>query len=232
MFFKKHWAKIVLVIIIVAAYIVIKELNLQQYLSFEQLRKNKDVLLTFVKHNYALSVLLFVLVYALSAAFSVPGASILTMAGGFVFGAVIGAVAVNVGATIGATAAFLFARYLFGNALQEKYKDRLEKFNREMDINGFGYLLTLRFIPLFPFWLINVLAGLTRVPLTTYIWTTSVGIFPGSLVYAFAGRQLTTISSPKDIISVRILLAFMALALFSLLSVFVRKIIMKKRGRV
>jgi len=154
------------------------------------------------------------------------------MAGGFVFGAVIGAVAVNVGATIGATAAFLFARYLFGNALQKKYKGKLSKFNREMDINGFGYLLTLRFIPLFPFWLINVLAGLTRVPLTTYIWTTSVGIFPGSLVYAFAGRQLTTISSPKDIISVRILLAFMALALFSLLSVFVRKIIMKKRGRV
>ena len=85
-----------------------------------------------------------------------------------------------------------------------------------------SYLLTLRFIPLFPFWMINLFAGLTNIPLRTYVWTTAVGIFPGSLVYTFMGNQLNTIDSPADILSLNIVLAFILLGLFALVPTIVK----------
>jgi len=157
----------------------------------------------------------------------VPGATILTLTGGFVFGAVLGAIYVNVGAASGAIAVFLFARYLVGARLQEKYGDKLAKFNNEVDENGYSYLLTLRFIPLFPFWMINLFVGLTKIPLRTYAWTTAVGIFPGSLVYTFMGRQLNTIESLGDLFSIKIVLAFVFLGLFALTPTIIKHV--KKR---
>lgn len=119
-------------------------------------------------------------------------------------------------ATIGAVLAFLFSRYLVGTWIHNKYHEKLSRFNQELTQHGSRYLLTLRFIPLFPFFLINIFAGLTKIPLKTFIWTTSLGIFPGSLVYSFAGSQLTNITSVKDVLSVKILLAFCMLGLFVL----------------
>jgi uncharacterized membrane protein YdjX (TVP38/TMEM64 family) len=153
-------------------------------------------------------------IYIVVVALSIPGATILTLGGGFLFGVLWGVIYVNAGATTGATLAFLFCRYVAGEWVQNKYQDKLNNFNRELSKNGYRYLLALRLVPVFPFFLINICAGLTKIPLRTFVWTTSLGILPGSLVYAFAGSQLSAIESVEDIFSAKILSAFILLALF------------------
>ena len=162
-------------------------------------------------------------------ALSIPGATILTLAAGFLFG-FFGIIYVNIGATIGAILAFLVARYLLGNWLQKRYGERFVSFNKEIAENGYNYLLTLRFIPLFPFFLVNIFAGITRIPLMTYVWTTMVGIAPASFVYIYAGRQLGAIDKPGDILSGQIMLAFVLLGLLALSPVFFKKLLKKKSG--
>ncbi|HET7317732.1 MAG TPA: VTT domain-containing protein, partial [Nitrospirota bacterium] len=120
------------------------------------------------------------------------------------------------GATAGAVCAFLSARYLLGERLQQKYRGQLAKFNGEMERNGVSYLLTLRLIAVFPFFLVNFLAGLTKVTLKTFLWTTAVGIIPGSAVFAYAGRQLGSVNSPADIISKKVIAALAALGFITL----------------
>jgi len=221
---KKYFKKFVILVLIIALFILLKMSGLGQYLTFENLQNNKEFLSTYVTNNYFVTVLLYILIYIVVTAFSVPGATILTLAAGFLFGAIFGSVFVNIGATIGASFAFLFARYLFGTSLQEKYKEQLSKFNRELEENGYSYMLTLRLIPIFPFFLINLLAGVTNLSLRTFVWTTSIGILPGSFVYAFAGKQLNTINSVKDIFSTQILLAFVALGVFAMVPTIIKKI--------
>ncbi|WAC07663.1 MAG: TVP38/TMEM64 family protein [Thermodesulfobacteriota bacterium] len=208
--------RIILLIAFVALIVFLRFTTLPEPLTFENLQHHKNFFQNFAAGNYLLSVGMFVVIYILVAGLSLPGATILTMGGGFVFGAFMGAVYVNIGATIGALVAFLSSRYLAGTWIQNKYQEKLCRFNQEVAQHGPHYLLTLRFIPLFPFFLINLFAGLTKIPVKTFIWTTSLGIFPGSLVYSFAGSQLTKITSVKDVLSIRILLAFCVLGLFIL----------------
>jgi uncharacterized membrane protein YdjX (TVP38/TMEM64 family) len=203
-------------VFVIALILVIRFTGLTSYLTFENLQAHKEHLQQVVKNYYLFSVLLFIVMYIVVTGLSIPGATILTLAGGFLFGWFLGALYVNMGATIGAVLAFLFSRYLVGTWIHNKYQEKLSRFNHELTQHGSRYLLTLRFIPLFPFFLINILAGLTKIPLKTFIWTTSLGIFPGSLVYSFAGSQLKNIISVKDIFSVKILLAFCMLGLFVL----------------
>lgn len=213
---KSYQKKLLILLVIILIIVAIRFTGIHKYLTFENLQEQKGILQEYVDANYFLAVILFILIYAVSVAFSIPGATILTLSGGLVFGTILGALYVNVGATSGAIGVFLFARYLLGDKLQEKYADKLAKFNRELEINGYSYLLTLRFIPLFPFWMINLFAGLTKIPLRTYAWTTAFGILPGSLVYTYTGNQLNTINSLKDIFSWNILLAFVLLGLLAL----------------
>jgi uncharacterized membrane protein YdjX (TVP38/TMEM64 family) len=213
---KPYQKKILIVLFLILVIVAIRLTGVHKYLTFENLQNQKGILQDYVDANYFLAVLIFILIYAVSVAFSIPGATILTLTGGLVFGTILGAIFVNVGATAGAIGVFIFARYLLGAKLQEKYVERLAKFNKELNVNGYSYLLTLRFIPLFPFWMINLFAGLTKIPLRTYAWTTAVGILPGSLVYTYTGNQLNTINSLKDIFSWNILLAFVLLGLLTL----------------
>jgi uncharacterized membrane protein YdjX (TVP38/TMEM64 family) len=155
-------------------------------------------------------------VYVIVTGLSIPGAVILTLAGGFLFGTIAGVLYVDAGATAGAVCAFLSARYLLGDRLQQKYGGQFAKFNGEMDRNGVNYLLTLRLIAVFPFFLINFLAGLTKVPLKTFLWTTAVGIIPGTAVFAYAGQQLGYINSPADILSKKVIAALAALGFITL----------------
>ncbi|HDZ69312.1 MAG TPA: TVP38/TMEM64 family protein, partial [Phycisphaerales bacterium] len=171
-----------------------------------------------------LSVLAYIVIYIVVTGLSLPGATILTLAGGFLYKVFFTVIYVNIAATTGAMLAFLFARYIAGQWIQQSYGDKLAKFNEEVDRNGAYYLLTLRFIPIFPFFLINTFAGLTNVPLRTFLWTTSLGIFPGSLVYAYAGRQLCRIKAMQDIFTGQVLLAFLLLAAFAVLPVIVNRI--------
>lgn len=199
-------------------------LDLGRYLSLEALKSNRDHLLSFTQQHYAASVSIFLAAYVIQTLFSLPGAAILTLTGGFLFGSLLGTVYVNVGATVGATLAFLAARYVLRDWVEHRFGHRLGALQQGFAQNAFSYLLTLRLIPLFPFFLINLLSGLTRIRVGTYVAATSLGIIPGSFVYAFAGRQLGTIDSLKEIASPNVILAFTLLGLLALVPILYRRI--------
>jgi uncharacterized membrane protein YdjX (TVP38/TMEM64 family) len=197
--------------------------DLGRFLSLTALKENRDGLLAFTEANYAAAVGIFILAYAIVTGLSLPGAVILTLAGGFLFGAVGATFFVNIGATTGATLAFLTARYLLRDTVEQKFGKWLGPFQEGFAKNAFSYLLTLRLIPLFPFFVVNLVSGLTRVRVGTYVAATALGIIPGSFVYAYAGRQLGTINSLKEIASPNVIGAFVLLGLLALVPVVYKK---------
>ncbi|MBA5874255.1 MAG: TVP38/TMEM64 family protein [Nitrospira sp. CR1.2] len=199
-------------------------LDLGRYLSLDGLKSNRDHLLAFTDANYTLAVALFIVAYCVVVGLSLPGGAIMTLAGGFLFGSVWGTLYVNVGATVGATLAFLVARYLLRDWVERKFGSRLGAIQDGFARNAFSYLVTLRLIPLFPFFLVNMVSGLTRVSVGTYVAATSLGIIPGSFVFAYAGRQLGTINSLKEIVSPNVLLAFTLLGILALVPILYKKI--------
>jgi uncharacterized membrane protein YdjX (TVP38/TMEM64 family) len=172
--------------------------------------------LSFTETHSAVAAALFVLAYVAVTGLSLPGAVILTLAGGFLFGFVWGTLFVNLGATTGATLAFLASRYLLRDWVERKFGKWLGPVQQGFAKNAFSYLMTLRLIPLFPFFVVNLVSGLTRVNVGTYVAATALGIIPGSFVYAYAGRQLGTINSLKDIASPGVIGAFVLLGLLAL----------------
>ena len=213
---KQHWKKTLLLLLLLAILIGLRMSGIGDFLTLERLQKNRDALMASVQEHRVQAIIIYGAVYIAVTAFSIPGATVLTLAGGFLFGTLPTVLCVNVAATAGAVLAFLSARYLLGSRLQAAYQQQLARFNAEMERNGTRYLLTLRLLPVFPFFLVNFLSGLTRVPLATFVWTTSLGIIPGSVVFAFAGHQLESVHAVGDILTVKVLLAFGALALFTL----------------
>ena len=198
--------------------------NLGQFLSLEALKQNRDQLLAFTEAHYASAVGLFILAYIVVTGLSLPGAVILTLAGGFLFGSVLGTLFVNLGATTGATLAFLAARYLLRDWVERKFGKWLGSLQQGFAENAFSYLMTLRLIPLFPFFAINLVSGLTRMNVGTYVAATALGIIPGSFVYAYAGRQLGTINSLKEIASPNVIGAFVLLGLLALVPTVYKKV--------
>ena len=197
--------------------------DLGRFLSLDALKSNRDQLLAFTEANYASAVALFIVVYIAVTGLSLPGAVILTLAGGFLFGSVFGTLFVNIGATTGATLAFLAARYLLRDWVEQKFGSRLGPIQAGFSRNAFNYLMTLRLIPLFPFFLVNMVSGLTRVSLGTYVTATAIGIIPGSFVFAYAGRQLGSINSLQEIASPNVLLAFTLLGLLAMVPILYKK---------
>jgi uncharacterized membrane protein YdjX (TVP38/TMEM64 family) len=191
---------------------------------FEMAKDNRDRLLEFTEANYSAAVGLFIVTYCVVAAFSLPVAAVMTVAGGFLFGAVYATLFVNVGATTGATLAFLVARYLLRDAVEQKFGKWIGPFQEEFEKNAFSYLMTLRLIPVFPFFVVNLVSGLTRVSLGTYAAATAIGIIPGSFVYAYAGRQLGTINTLKEIASPNVIMAFVLLGLLALVPSFYKRL--------
>jgi uncharacterized membrane protein YdjX (TVP38/TMEM64 family) len=220
-------------VIILAASILIGlffYFDLKRYLTLESLKTNRDALTVFYQENRLTTVASFIAIYLVQTALSLPGAAVLSLAAGAIFGSVMGTIYVNIGATAGAVLAFLAARYLFHDVIQNKFGTRLEKINSELEKAGFNYLLSLRLVPVFPFFLINLAAGLTRIPLRAFFLATVIGIIPGSFVYCNAGASLATISSVGEIASPRVLGSFALLGLFSLIPVFYKKIRRKQNA--
>ena len=201
--------------------------DLGQYLSLNTLKDNRDHLLAFTEANYVSAAALFVLCYVAVTALSLPGAAIMTLAGGFLFGSVFGTVFVNLGATTGATVAFLAARYMLRDWVEQKFGKWLGPLQEGFAKNAFSYLMTLRLIPLFPFFVVNLVSGLTRMNVGSYVAATAFGIIPGSFVYAYAGRQLGTINSLKEIASPNVIAAFVLLGLLALVPIVYKKITAK-----
>lgn len=213
--------------VVTAAAIII--LNSKGY-TLESLLENREKLLRLVSENIILSSILFALTYLIVVAISIPGATLLTLLGGFLFGPILGVILINIGATTGAFIIFLVARYLLRDALMQKYGKQLAKLNKELEINGANYLLTLRFIPLFPFFLINLIAGLTPVSSFTYLWTTAVGIIPGSIVYTLFGSSGAELGKEGAGFPPQLIAALILLTIISLLPVVIRKYQQKKKA--
>ena len=208
--------KIAVILAIGVAVAAFFYFDLDRFLSLQALKDNRDDLLSFTETHSAVAAALFVLVYVAVTGLSLPGAVILTLAGGFLFGAVWGTLFVNLGATTGATLAFLASRYLLRDWVERKFGKWLGPVQQGFAQNAFSYLMTLRLIPLFPFFVVNLVSGLTRMNIGTYVAATALGIIPGSFVYAYAGRQLGTINSLKDIASPGVIGAFVLLGLLVL----------------
>jgi uncharacterized membrane protein YdjX (TVP38/TMEM64 family) len=205
-------------------------LGLHRYLSFGALAENRDALVGFVERQPIAAPLAFIAVYALAVAFSIPGAAVLTIAGGFLFGTLAGGIFVVIGATLGAIGVFLAARTAFGEGLRKRvgpWVGRLEAGFRE---NALSYLLVLRLVPLFPFWLVNLVPAFLGVPLATYALGTFIGIIPGSFVYASVGNGLGAVFDSGGtpdlsiIFEPEILLPIVGLSLLALIPVIYKKV--------
>jgi uncharacterized membrane protein YdjX (TVP38/TMEM64 family) len=215
--------KIILVLVGIVGIALFFWFDLQRFLTLDALKANRQSLLEFYADHRLLMVAGFMAVYIIQTALSLPGAAILSLAAGAIFGTVMGTVYANLAATIGATLAFLVTRYLLRDMVLNKFGAKLEGMNRELEERGFSYLLFLRLVPVFPFFLINLAAGLTRLPLRTFFFGTMLGIIPGGFVYVNAGASLATIDSLSGIASPRVLGSFALLGLFALIPVLYNK---------
>jgi len=217
--------KKVLILLLAAIFIgLFFWFDLERYLTLESLKQNRNYLASLYRDHPIATVAVFMAIYIIQTALALPGAAILSLAAGAVFGVLMGTVYANIGATIGATLSFLVARYLFHDTIQGKFGPRLVKINKELDNAGFNYLLFLRLVPLFPFFLINLAAGLTKIPLRTFFFGTMLGIIPGGFVFCNAGASLASINSVGEIVSPRVLGSFALLGLFALIPVIYGKI--------
>jgi uncharacterized membrane protein YdjX (TVP38/TMEM64 family) len=215
--------RLVVAVIVVLAIGAFFYFDVARLLSLAALKEHRDQLLSFTEAHQAVAAGLFIVAYIGVTGLSLPGAVILTLAGGFLFGGLLGTLLVNIGATTGATLAFLVARYLLRDAVERKFGRWLGAIQEGFNKNAFSYLMTLRLIPLFPFFVVNLVSGLTRVKLGTYVTATALGIIPGSFVYAYAGQQLGSIDSLKDIASPKVLAALALLGLLALVPVAYKK---------
>ena len=217
--------RVVIAMAIIFIVIGVRVFGIGHYITFEDVKRNRDYLMRLVAERYMLFVIGYIFAYILIASLGVPlVAEPLSLAGGFMFGALPSAIYINIGATTGASMAFLLSRYLFRDWVQQRFQARQAHFNREVEKNGYRYLLSLRLMPLVSFVLVDALAGLSNVRLKTFVWTTSVGIFPASFIYSYAGTHIRYIQSPRDIFSRHVLIALGILALMPLLPVIYRKI--------
>ena len=215
--------KILIGVVIISLIVLFRVLGFDQYLNTTYLIEQREQLLTLVGDNFILTAFIFIGIYIVATAFSIPGAAVLSLAGGLLFGLGFGLIFVNIGASLGATINFIFARYIIGDSIQKKYGDKFEKFNNDIEKNGKNYLLTLRLIPLFPFFLVNVLAGVSSVKMRTFVWTTIIGIIPGSIFYVYAGTTLKNADALTDFISWKTTLPLVILGLLVFLPVIINK---------
>jgi uncharacterized membrane protein YdjX (TVP38/TMEM64 family) len=186
------------------------------YLSLAYLQTQQAAIQSYNANHPALALLLYGLIYIIVTGLSLPGAAVLTLVGGALFGLLWGTIIVSIASTIGATVAFLAARFLFRETLEQKFSRQLQAINDGIEKEGGYYLFTLRLVPLFPFFAINLIMGLTKMSASTFFWVSQIGMLAGTLVYVNAGTQLATIKSLSDITSPGLIVSFILLGIFPL----------------
>ncbi len=214
---RRNMIRLGLVLAVVTAITGFFVFDLQQYLSLAQLKSQRDALASYAQMRPVMTIGIYFIAYVVMAAFSLPGAAIMTIAGGAVFGLATGTVVVSFASSAGATLAFLAARFIFRDSVQRHFKDRLQRLNDGVQRDGGFYLLTLRLVPVFPFFVINLVAALTPLRTWTFYWVSQIGMLPATLVYVNAGTELGKVSAPGDILSLPLLGALVLLALLPLL---------------
>lgn len=203
--------------------------DLGGYLTLEYVRDAQQQFRDYHAQHPLLTPALYFLVYVLVTGLSLPGAAVMTLLGGALFGLALGTLIVSFASTFGATLAFLVARYLARDLVQEKFAARLGAINRGIEKDGAFYLLTLRLVPLFPFFLVNLLMGLTQIRLWTFYWVSQLGMLAGTLVYVNAGTQLASVENLSDLLSPGLLGAFVLLGLFPWLARGLQSLLQRRR---
>ncbi len=213
---KKVTLKILLVLAILIIFGVVKYYELDQYLTFDYFKQQRKNFLDLYEANPVTVVGIFMAIYILVAALSIPGVTVLTVGAGSLFGLGWGTIIVSFASTLGAICAFLVCRFLLRDFVERRFSDILTKINKGIIQEGNSYLFALRLVPLFPFFVVNAVVGLTRMNVFSFYWVSQIGMLPGTLLYVNVGRELSTLESLSDIISFRFLLSFALLGIFPL----------------
>jgi len=234
---KPLWLRLLPLLILCAGLAAFFALGWHRFVSFETIRVHRGMLMDWVGRWGMMAALAYAACYALMTAFSIPGGALATIVGGYLFGLWLGVAASVVGATLGAIAVFLAARTALGEILRAKAGGALRRMEEGFRRNAFSYLLVLRLVPVFPFWLVNLVPAFCGVSLRTYALATLIGIIPGSFVFVSVGNGLGALldrgETPdlKIIFQWKFLLPILGLALLALLPVIVRKMQQRKAVR-
>jgi len=223
---KRVWIGLFFLVVL----LLLRYVGFGKYITLETIQLNRCALQKMVIQNYWAFVCSFLTVYVIALTFLLPLSLLLTLSGGFFFGAKHGMIISLIGATIGSTVSFLLIRYFFGQALHDRYKDRLKAFNRELKRYGSSYLLSIHFFFIIPFSIPNVLAGLANIPLWTFFWTTFVGLIPGMFIFSSMGQKLMTMQSLKELVSFNLMMLVVLLFILSLAPMIPRWIKMFKKS--
>ncbi len=223
------YKKIVIVAAIIVFIAIFRIFHFEQYLTLEYLKASRETFLGLYEQNRMLVIGSYFVIYIVVTALSLPGAVVMTLAGGALFGVVVGTVVVSFASTIGATFACFVSRYLLQNWVQTRYGEKLAPINLGVEKEGSFYLFTMRLIPVFPFFLINLAMGLTRLPMRTFYWVSQVGMLPGTVVFVNAGKELGEIDSLAGILSPSLLFSF---ALLGILPITLKKLLAFYRRKI
>jgi pyruvate/2-oxoglutarate dehydrogenase complex dihydrolipoamide dehydrogenase (E3) component/uncharacterized membrane protein YdjX (TVP38/TMEM64 family) len=214
----KRWLWIAVAVVAAIAVWAYGHYDLGRWLTLEQLKSSRDALVSTYEARPATTLAIFFAVYVAVAALSIPGAAVLTLAAGAIFGLLVGLIVVSFASSVGAFLAFLVSRYLLRDSVQSRFGKQLKPINEGMQRDGTAYLLTLRLVPAFPFWLVNLLMGLTPIGAGRFYLVSQLGMLAGTAVYVNAGTQLAAIQSARDVLSPGLLLSFVLLGLFPLIA--------------
>ncbi len=221
--------KAVLALVLIGATAAYFAFDLGQYLSLENFKASQADIVAAKDANPALYIAGFFLLYVAVTGLSIPGAAIMSLVAGALVGVVLGTLIVSFASTMGATLAFLSSRYLLRDWVQGKFGERLRAIDDGLEKDGAFYLFTLRLIPVFPFFVINLLMGLTRIKTGTFFWVSQIGMLPATIVFVNAGTQISRIESTAGLLSPTLIASFVALAFFPWVAKGI--VAMVKRGR-
>lgn len=222
--------KIIIVAIIAMAIGSYFYFDLGQFLTLDYIQSQLDAIQEYRDDNFVLAASIYFIFYVAVTALSIPGAVIITLLGGAIFGLLWGTLIVSFASSIGATLAFLVSRYLLKEWVQSKFGDYLGPINRGVEKDGSFYLFSIRMVPLFPFFMVNLLMGLTPIKTLTYYTVSQAGMLIGTAVYVNAGSELAQISSLSGLVSFPVILSFVLLGLFPLVARLVIKFIQGKKN--
>ncbi len=208
--------KVIIVVVIILGIVAFRYFDFGQYLSLGYIKASQERLQGLYLANRFMVIAAYMGIYVLVTALSLPGAVVMTLAGGGLFGLVVGTVVISFSSTIGATLACLVSRFLLRGWVQGKFGDKLETINKGIEQEGAFYLFSLRLVPVFPFFMINLLMGLTRMRLLTFFWVSQLGMVAGTIVFVNAGKELAQIDSLSGIMSPGLVASFVVLGLFPL----------------
>ena len=222
--------KAVLALVLIGAIAAYFAFDLGQYLSLENFKASQAEIVAAKDANPALYIAGFFLLYVAVTGLSIPGAAIMSLVAGALFGVVLGTLIVSFASTMGATLAFLSSRYLLRDWVQGKFGERLRAVDDGLEKDGAFYLFTLRLIPVFPFFVINLLMGLTRIKTGTFFWVSQIGMLPATIVFVNAGTQISRIESTAGLLSPTLIASFVALALFPWAAKAIVAVVKRSRG--